>query len=380
MSTPTSQADFPPYQTPKFSQQDKFRQHDKLLSPRVPDSDPGNTHQITDPDALPHIGQNNGTIKRRIQDHPEWSAYLANRHILAPAIAAGAWVEREEGAGQDVLVWREKRQDGNPGATRRRLLEQVTTKGTKQPKVRWQFAGQKTDEPFHYVGTLDELKREIAEAGGSVTIVEDEVDVWSLHTLGIRNVIGIYGISNIPKDIASLFDELGVTGFVYCVDNDKAGEGGASNLRTLLHGSRWRGEQDYRKFAGPGIPDKGDANDLLCHHFPDMSQTRAALDALPKFSLGIKPQPIRKASREINHDRQDWDAVEDEHCDISKATPLIHQLRDRGDECRASPSSQQSWRKYSGKYHGRKRGRPRRLNQSLENHSAHWQWALCGNE
>ena len=112
--------------------------------------------------------------------------------------------------------------------------------------------------------------------------------------MGIRSVIGIYGISNIPKDIASLLDELGVTGFVYCVDNDKAGEGGASNLRTLLHGSRWRGEQDYRKFAGPGIPDKGDANDLLCHHFQDMSRARAALDALPKFSPGIKPQPDTK--------------------------------------------------------------------------------------
>ena len=164
MSTPTSQADFPPYQTPKFSQQDKFRQDVELLSVlAIPDSNLGNTHQITNSGTLGRIiGQNNGTIKRRIQDHPEWSAYLANRHILAPAIAAGAWVEREEGAGQDVLVWREKRQDGNPGATRRRLLEQVTTNGTKQPNARWQFGGQKTDEPFHYVGTLDEFKGEIA--------------------------------------------------------------------------------------------------------------------------------------------------------------------------------------------------------------------------
>ena len=66
-------------------------------------------------------------------------------------------------------------------------------------------------------------------------IVEGEFDVWSLHRLGIRNVIGIYGISNIPKDIAAIFDELGVAGFIYCVDNDKAGDDGASNLRTLLH-------------------------------------------------------------------------------------------------------------------------------------------------
>ena len=47
-------------------------------------------------------------------------------------------------------------------------------------------------------------------AGGIVTIVEGEVDVWSLQAMGIRNVIGIYGITNIPKDIATIFNELGV--------------------------------------------------------------------------------------------------------------------------------------------------------------------------
>ena len=142
-----------------------------------------------------------------------------------------------------------------------------------------------------------------------------------------------------------------------------------------------RAEQEYRKFAGPGIPDKGDGNDLLRYHFPDMSQARAALDALPKFVPGLKPQPVRKPSKEIDHDQHGRDVVKDEHYDMSKAAPLIHQLRDRGgDECRASSSRQESWRKYSGKYHGRKRRRPRRFNQSLENHSAHSQWALCGNE
>ena len=246
-----------------------------------------------------------------LRNHPEWSAYLADRHILELAIDAGAWVEREEWAGQDVLVWREKRRDGSPGATRRRLLKPVSINGKTQPKVRWQVAGYKTDEPFHYAGTLDDLKREIARAGGVLYIVEGEFDVWSLHRLGIRNVIGIYGISNIPKDIAAIFAELGVAGFIYYVDNDKAGDDGASNLRTLLHGSGWTGDQEYRKFAGPGIPEKGDANDLLCHHFPDISGTRAALDALPTFLPSIKRKPVWKPSTEIGHDQRGWDAVKE---------------------------------------------------------------------
>ena len=308
MTLRSAQANLSEY-TPQPSQQDEIRQDVGLQSPRAPDSDIANTHQITDPDALPTNGQNNGTTKRRIQDHPQWSARLADRHILEPVIAAEAWVEREERTGQNVLVWREKRRDGSPGATRRRLLKKFKVKGKKHTKVRWQFAGQKTDEPFYYVGTLEDLKREIARAGGKVYIVEGEVDVWSLHTKGIRNVIGIYGISNIPKDIAAIFDELAVTKFTYYADNDASGERGASNLRTLLHGSGWKGKQEYRKFAGPGIPDKGDANDLLCHHFPDISAARAALDALPKFSPRIQRRPVRKLSTEIDHDQQDWDAV-----------------------------------------------------------------------
>ena len=258
---------------------------------------------------MPTNGQNNGTIKRRIQDHPLWSAYLASRHILEAAIAADAWVEREERTGQNVLVWREKRRDGSPGATRRRLLKKFKVKGKKHTKVRWQFAGQKTDEPFYYVSTLEDLKREIARASGKVYIVEGEFDVLSLHTVGIRNVIGIYGISNIPKDIAAIFDELAVTKFTYYADNDASGERGASNLRTLLHESGWKGEQEYRKFAGPGIPDKGDANDLLCHHFPDISAARAALDALPKFSPRIQQKPVRQLSTGIDHEQPGWDAV-----------------------------------------------------------------------
>ena len=90
------------------------------------------------------------------------------------------------------------------------------------------------------------------------------------------------------KDIATIFNELGVAGFVYFADNDKSGEDGASNLSTRLHEAHWPGDQDYRKFEGPGIPDKGDANDLLCHHFPDISQARTALAALPRFSTSHK--------------------------------------------------------------------------------------------
>ena len=55
-----------------------------------------------------------------------------------------------------------------------------------------QYGGEKTDEPFYYVGTLDDFKREITRAGGWFYIVEGEFDVWSLRRLGIRNVIGIY--------------------------------------------------------------------------------------------------------------------------------------------------------------------------------------------
>ena len=311
MRPPRAQPDFPPEKTPKFSPQDEIYQHVQPLASNGRDSVSDNTHQITNPDTRLNHRRNNGRILSRVADHPEWSAYLADRHILDPAIAAGAWVEYEQGTGQDVLVWHGKRRNGSPGATRRRLLKPVSIKGKRQPKIRWQFTGQKTDEPFYYAGTLDEFKAAIAAAGGSVYIVEGEVDVWSLHALGIRNVIGIYGITNIPKDIASILDEQGVTGFTYFADNDKAGTRGASKLRTLLHGSGWTGAQEYRKFAGPDIPDKGDANDLLCHHFPDISQARAALDALPKFSPGIEQGPVRTPSPEIDHDQQGWDAVKE---------------------------------------------------------------------
>ena len=80
------------------------------------------------------------TQKYRLQDHPEWSAYLESRRILDQAIAAGYWVEYEKWTGQYVLVSREKFLDGSPGRTRRRLLELVSIKGEEQAKVRWQFS------------------------------------------------------------------------------------------------------------------------------------------------------------------------------------------------------------------------------------------------
>ena len=310
MAASRPQVDVSEY-THKSSQQDEIRQDVDLQPPRAPDSDLANTHQITDPDALPTNGQTNGTRKRRIQDHPQWSAYLTDRHILEPAIAAGAWVERDDQTRLYVLVWREKRRDGSPGATRRRLLKKFKVKGKKHTKVRWQFAGQKTDEPFYYVGTLEDLKREIARAGGKVYIVEGEFDVLSLHTMGIRNVIGIYGISNIPKDIAAIFDELAVTKFTYYADNDASGERGASNLRTLLHGSGWKGKQEYRRVAGAGIPAKGDANDLLCHHYPDLAAAHAALDALPTFLPQIEPEPAPNISIPSGDNDPRWHAIKE---------------------------------------------------------------------
>ena len=125
----------------------------------------------------------NGRGKTPVADHPQWRDYLGKRHILEPVIAAGAWVEREAYTGQDVLVWREKRRDGSPGATRRRLLAHVSS-SSKGPKVKWQIPDEKSDEPFYCAGSLDELKRQIATVGGLLYIVEGEVDVWSLHTPG----------------------------------------------------------------------------------------------------------------------------------------------------------------------------------------------------
>ena len=131
-----------------------------------------------------------------------------------------------------------------------------------------------------------------------------------MAAVGLPNTVGIYGISNIPKDIAAIWMNYGVKKVVYFADNDTGGEIGASNLATLLHKARWQGEAEYRKFVGPGIPHKGDANDLLCHHYPDIAAARAALDALPRFTPSIKREPDTQAQAvRKEYSEGGWDAV-----------------------------------------------------------------------
>ena len=272
----------------------------------------GNGHdpQIPDTGARPHNRRYKGRPKHRIQDHPQWSAYLSQRHILEPVIVAGIWVEWDKSLRRDVLILREKRRDGSPGAARLRFLPSTSGNG-KGPKVIWRPAGAKSDEPFYYTVTLDELKRHIAEADDLLYIVEGEVDVWSLHRLGIHNTVGAYGATDIPDDIASILDELGVRKVIYLADNDKAGDDGAAKLATLLLRAGWKGEAEFRKVEGEGIPHKGDTNDLLCHHYPDLAAARSALEALPAFLPQIEPKPALKISTPGGHNDPRWDAIKE---------------------------------------------------------------------
>ena len=258
----------------------------------------------------PDRRRQNGRFKTPVADHSQWRDYLAKRHILEPVIAAGIWVEREPKTGLDALVLREKRRDGRPGAARLRFLPSASSNG-KGPKVIWQVHDQKTDEPFYYVGTLDELKRHIAEADGVLYIVEGEVDVWSLLRLGIRNVIGTYSATEIPPDIASILDELGARTVIYLADNDRAGDSGAAKLATLLLQAGWQGEAEFRTVKGPGIPEKGDSNDLLCHHYPDLAAARAALEALPSFLPQIERAPAPHISIPGGYNDPRWDAIKE---------------------------------------------------------------------
>ena len=72
------------------------------------------------------------------------------------------------------------------------------------------------------------LKREIARNGReAVYIVEGEFDVWSLHRLGIRNVIGTLRHQQYPQGHRLLFWMRSASSeFIYLVDNDKAGDEG----------------------------------------------------------------------------------------------------------------------------------------------------------
>ena len=133
-----------------------------------------------------------GRRKQRIQDHAQWSAYLAKRRILDQAIAVGAWIEYSDYYGRYSLVWHEKRRDGSRGARRRRFIDPPVIKGKALGKSIW-FPG----ELFHYLASIDELKHEIAHAGGALNIVEGEIGVSSMHCPGISKAVGSYGISNI---------------------------------------------------------------------------------------------------------------------------------------------------------------------------------------
>ncbi|MCE2471830.1 MAG: hypothetical protein J4G18_08005 [Anaerolineae bacterium] len=80
----------------------------------------------------------------------------------------------------------------------------------------------------------------------------------------------------------------------------------------MLLQSGWGGEAEFRKVTGPGIPEKGDANDLLCHHHPDLAAARVALDALPTFLPRIdEPEPAPRISLAGGSNDPRWDAVKE---------------------------------------------------------------------
>jgi len=62
---------------------------------------------------------------------------------------------------------------------------------------------------------------------------------------------------------------------------------------------------------GGGIPHKGDANNLLCHHYPDLAAARAALEALPTFLPQIESKPALKISVPGGYNDPRWDAVKE---------------------------------------------------------------------
>ncbi len=275
-----------------------------MTAPKLPPDSPSESRSQSNRQSQ------NGRFKTAVADHPQWREHLESRHILEAVIEAGIQVERDPKVGQDALVLREKRRDGSPGAVRLRFLPSVSSNG-KGPKVIWRPAGEKSDELFYYTVTLAELKRLIAEADGLLYIVEGEVDVWTLIRLLIRNVIGTYNATEIPPDIASILDELGVCKVVYLADNDKAGDDGAAKLATLLLQAGWKGEAEFRKVRGEGIPHKGDANDLLCHHYPDLAAARAALEALPTFLPQIESEPAPKISVAGGYNDPRFDAIKE---------------------------------------------------------------------
>ena len=105
--------------------------------------------------------------------------------------------------------------------------------------------------------------------------------------------------------------ELGVSEIIYFADNDKSGDAGASKLATRLLQSDWQGVAEFRKVSGPGIPEKGDVNDLLCHHWRDLSAARAALFALPVFQPRIESAPAPKISIPGGDNDPRWDTIKE---------------------------------------------------------------------
>ncbi len=77
----------------------------------------------------------------------------------------------------------------------------------------------------------------------------------------------------------------------------------------MLHRSEWKGEGEYRRVAGAGIPEKGDANDLLCLYSTHPELVRAALEAPPRFQPRLKRKPAAKPLASLDSNEGSWDAV-----------------------------------------------------------------------
>ena len=77
--------------------------------------------------------------------------------------------------------------------------------------------------------------------------------------------------ADIPDNIASILDELGARKVIYLADNDKAGDDGAAKLATLLLRAGWKSE----------------ANDLLCHHYPDLATFLPQIESKPALTISV---------------------------------------------------------------------------------------------
>lgn len=143
----------------------------------------------------------------------------------------------------------------------------------------------------------------ITAAGGVLIVANGEPGVLTFHAAGIRNVLCIFGESNLPDGVAELFKSWGVTRVEYYPDLDapvamKTGEIKApAGLRAAR---RWN---DALTAVGitfnaydlsiHGLPTKGDTNDLWQAVAFDQDAFSAALAACPLAVLPVietKPQ------------------------------------------------------------------------------------------